>query len=253
MEQLHGRAAVMKKLAIARRHAGMLKYIVLHSSHLYEVVINLRALSDNASTLTTSAKKVTSIIDPNSSKLVGTLVEVEVGAGTVPAVVILHGGAIKYNGDPILRADRHLLLYLTALLIKLLEAHAGGGRIAREVIEATEAVSRRIGLYQALNAARDRVEKRTSAINSLQSLSTMIRRANATYDEEAEQAVTYNSAEAQERVLPTRAPKRNRLLRRKSSTPRRHQADSESLIATAKAQTPPFSALSSFPEYLQRL
>lgn len=189
-----------KGVAIDRQKVDMLDYIVLHSSHLHEIVSNRQGLSDDAPAPNITAKLMSSVVAINFGEQVGTLHEAKIGSGTVPAAVTFHAGVIKYCGDVVLRADRHLLLRLTALLIRLLDAHAGGGRSAEEVIKATKAAARKIGLDWALKAARDRVEKRESALNNLQSLSTMIRRANVTYDEEIEQVVINDESEEAEQI-----------------------------------------------------
>lgn len=77
----------------------------------------------------------------------------------VPAIATFHAGVINYNGDAILRADRHLLLNLIALKIRLLDYCAVEGKTAAEVIEATQVAARKIGLDKAIAATKDRVEK----------------------------------------------------------------------------------------------
>ncbi|PWN20830.1 hypothetical protein BCV69DRAFT_200605 [Microstroma glucosiphilum] len=171
--------STLKLVAIARHEVGMLTYLILHSSHSYKVVIELKGLSDVAAEPNIEAQHMSSVIVQNFGRLVGTLRVAEVGARLVPAMATFHAGVIKYNGDTILRADRHLLLRLIALKIRLLDYFAVEGKTAAEVIEATQQAAESIGLEPALLAARDRVERRESALNTLQSLSTLLRHAHA--------------------------------------------------------------------------
>lgn len=169
-ERLPIMLSTLRRVAAARRSAGLLQYLVIHSSQVLQIVVNLKGLSDNVAELDIKNKDLWNVRAQDFGSLVGDLFEVEVGAEKVACIAALHGGIIRRNGDAILRADRHPLLRYVALKTRLLEHFAVEGKTAAEVIEATQAAAEKIGLEPALLAARDRVKRRTSAINSLTAL-----------------------------------------------------------------------------------
>jgi hypothetical protein len=176
-EHLSTLRSTLKRVAIARHKVGMLGHMVIHSSQIFQIVVNLKGLSNNVAELDIKTKKMSSVRSQDFNSLVGDLFEVEVAAEKGPCIAALHGGIIRRNGDAILRADRHLLMRYVAMKTRLLEHFAAiEGKTAAEVIKETQAAAERVGLEPALVAARDRVRRRTSAINSLTAL---VRHANA--------------------------------------------------------------------------
>lgn len=179
-ERLYLMLSTLRKIAAARHSVAMLRFMVIHSSHVFQLLVKLRGLSDSCTDLDIKTDKMSAVVAKDFGSLVGDLFEVGVGSKKVACIAALHGGIIRRNGDAILRADRHLLIRYIALKTRLLEHFAAvEGKTAAEVIEATQQAAERMGLEPALVPARERVCRRTSAINSL---TPLVRHANAAAD-----------------------------------------------------------------------
>ncbi|CAO1633651.1 unnamed protein product [Jaminaea pallidilutea] len=180
-EDIRSCCVVLRSILRKQVLAGHVRILMLHSAEVYEtLVVDRRLRADDGGKAAESRATSNKFLEEK----VGELTVVDLGDGLkVPAIVNLHGGVIKHDGDCWVRRDLHLLYRLVVLKARLVDhGFSSASSYGRKAMDALQ-LWRDLGLEAKIKEVRSRVGRRIGALARLRRVPTLRKDAAATEEE----------------------------------------------------------------------